>query len=405
MIKEIKIKFIILSMAALLVLLTIIVTGMNLINYNTVVTDADNTLSVLSKNQGKFPDFGDSGVPKHMTAETPYESRYFSVLLNKNNDVIQTDTSRIKAIDTNKAIQYATSVLTKSEQQGFIGKYRFLCCSEESSMRIIFLDCSRKIESFQSFLFASIFMALLGYIIFFFVILFFSGKIIHPVSESYEKQKQFITDAGHEIKTPLAIIQADADVLAMDIGESEWLEDIKKQTERLAALTNDLVYLSRMEESGDNMQMIEFPFSDVVEETALSFQSFAQTQDKIFKCNIQPMISLVGDEKSIRQLVDILMDNAMKYSPANGTVSITVQKQGRQIRLTVFNTVETPVPKEQLNLIFERFYRMDSSRSSQTGGYGIGLSMAKAIVSVHNGKIYATTRNSQSLEITAQFPI
>ena len=404
MLKEIKTKFILLSMTALFVLLAVIITGMNIINYNTVITAANDTLSVLSKNQGKFPDFGENNVPKHMTAETPYESRFFSVLLNQNMDVIQTDTSRIKAIDPDKAIEYAEAVLTKGKSQGFIGKYRFLCYSESTSMRIIFLDCGRKIEAFQSFLFTSIFMALFGYAIFFFVILFFSGKITRPVSESYRKQKQFITDAGHEIKTPLAIIQADVDVLELEIGENEWLTDIQKQAERLAALTNDLVYLSRMEESRDNLQMIDFPFSDVVEETASSFQALAQTQDKIFKYDIQPMLSLVGNEKSIRQLVNILMDNAMKYSPANGTVSITVRKHGRQIQLTVFNTTETPVQRNQLSLLFERFYRMDSSRNSQTGGYGIGLSVAKAIVSAHNGKICASTKDGDSLEIMVQFP-
>ena len=405
MIRQIKIKFIILSMTALFVLLAVIVTGMNVINYNTVVADADSTLSLLSNNKGTFPDFGGNEVPKHMTPETPYESRYFSVLLGKNQEIVQTDTSRIKAIDSGTAIEYASAVLEKDQPQGFVGTYRFLWYSEGNSTRIIFLDCGRKLDSFRDFLITSIGMALGGYVLFFLVILFFSGRIIRPVTESYEKQKQFITDAGHEIKTPLAIIQADVDVLELDLEENEWLEDIRKQTKRLASLTNDLVYLSRMEETTDPVQKIEFPFSDVVSETAASFQALAQTQNKALVCNIQPMLSLTGNEKAIRQLVNILLDNAMKYSPQEGTVSITVQKQGRQLRLTVYNTTETYVPKERLNMIFERFYRMDSSRSSQTGGYGIGLSVAKAIVTAHDGKITAATRDGNSLEITAQFPL
>lgn len=392
-------------MTALFVLLTMIVTGMNIINYNTVVTDAVNTLSLLSKNQGAFPEFLGNNIPKNMTPETPYESRYFSVLLNTDNHVIQTDTSRIKAIDSDKAIKYAEIILKKNKEQGFIDNYRFLCNSEGSSTRIIFLDCSKKMEAFRSFLLISISMALFGYILFFFVLVFFSGKIIRPVSESYEKQKQFITDAGHEIKTPLTIIQADADVLKLDIGQNKWLDDIQNQTTRLATLTNDLVYLSRMEESREQIQMIEFPFSDIVEEVALPFQALAQMQNKIFTYNIEPMLSLVGNEKNIRQLISILMDNAMKYSPENGMVSISAEKQGRQIKLTVINNVEAPVPKERLPLIFERFYRMDSSRNTQTGGYGIGLSVAKAIVTAHNGKISVTSKNENSLEITAQFPI
>ena len=248
-------------------------------------------------------------------------------------------------------------------------------------------------------------MALAGYLAFFFIILFFSGKIIRPVAESYEKQKQFITDAGHEIKTPLAIIQADVDVLELDYEGNEWLEDIRKQTKRLASLTNDLVYLSRMEESGTTMQMLPFPLSDVISETAASFQALAQTQNKAFECNVEPMISFTGDEKAIRQLVNILMDNALKYSPSQGQVTLNVQKQNRQIRMSIYNTTAEPLQKEKLHLLFERFYRMDTSRSSQTGGYGIGLSVAKAIVNAHGGKIQAVTEAGNSLEIVVTLPV
>lgn len=407
MIRKIKIKFIILSMTALFVLLSLIVTGMNVVNYNAVVKESDDILAVLSKNRGAFPDLDDGKkeiVPPNMSPETPYESRFFSVLMNGDGDVIQANTSRIKVVDTQMAIEYANQAFQEKKSRGFIGSYRFVRNSEENTIRITFLDCGRKINAFHTFLFASIAMASAGYAAFFVVILYFSGRIIRPIVESYEKQKRFVTDAGHEIKTPLTIIHADVDVLEMEFGENEWLDDIQKQTKRLSALTNDLVYLSRIEESDDAMQMIEFPFSDVVSEAAASFQALAQTQEKSFRCDIQPMLSYVGNEKAIRQLVNILMDNALKYSPSRGTVSIQAEKQGRQIQLTVFNTTLTPVPKDQLNLIFERFYRIDSSRSTQTGGYGIGLSVAKAIVSAHKGKIRAATQDGQSLEITVQFP-
>ena len=254
-------------------------------------------------------------------------------------------------------------------------------------------------------MYISIGIALVGYALFFFVILFFSGRIIRPVQESYEKQKRFITDAGHEIKTPLTIIQADADVLEMDVGENEWLADIQKQAKRLSGLTNDLVYLSRMEEAQDTMQMIEFPFSDVVSEAAASFQSLAQTQGKTFLCEVPPMLSFTGNEKAIHQLVSLLLDNALKYSPDNGTVSLTVEKQNKALQLSVFNTTADFIAKEQLSLLFERFYRTDPSRNSQTGGYGIGLSVAKAIVSAHNGKIQAKTEDGYSLKVIVTLPI
>lgn len=287
-----------------------------------------------------------------MSPETPYETRYFFVLLDGNGNVIQANTSRIKSIDTKQAIEYATQVLSDGKQDGFIDDYRYVTYAEENRIRITFLNCEQKLKFFYSFLMTSLWIALTGYLLFFAVVVFFSKKIMRPVAESYEKQKQFITDAGHEIKTPLTIIKADTDVLEMDFGENEWLSDIRKQTVRLTSLTNDLVYLSRMEEAGDSMAMIEFPFSDVVGEAAASFQALAQTQGKEFQCDIQPMLSLNGNEKAIQQLVGILLDNALKYSPKNGMVSLKVWKQNRAVYLSVLNTTESPVQKDKLDLLF-----------------------------------------------------
>lgn len=407
MIKKLQIKFIVLSMMALFVLLSVIVTGMNVINYNSVVAEADRTLSILAKNGGTFPDFkmdNKKKFPHNMSPEAPYETRYFSVLLDKNGEMIHADTGKIKAVDTQQAIDYAAKIVSGGKNKGFVENYRFLRFSNGNETRITFLDCGRKLYFFRTFLLISIGMGLAGYVLFFFVLLFFSGKIVHPVAESYEKQKRFITDAGHEIKTPLTIIKADADVLEMEFGENEWLADIQKQTGRLAALTNDLVYLSRMEEAGDSMQMIEFPFSDIVSEAAASFQTLAQAQGKVFQCKIQPMLSLTGNEKAILQLVSILLDNALKYSPDHGMVSLQLEKQGKTLRLSVFNTTENFIPEEALNLLFERFYRVDPSRNSQTGGYGIGLSVAKAIVAAHNGRVQAESDDGHSLQITVDFP-
>ncbi|MGN0307977.1 MAG: sensor histidine kinase [Lachnospiraceae bacterium] len=403
MIKEIKFKFILLSMSMLFLLLSGIIIGMNLINYNTIIAEVDNTLALLSQNRGAFPDFNKTNMPKHMTPETPYESRYFSVLLNADGQVIQVDTNRIKSIDTQTAIEYASLAVAADKTHGFIHQYRFQSCSEHGFVRIVFLDCQKRLDVFQDFLIISSGMALGGYIAFFFAILFFSGKITRPVTESYEKQKRFITDAGHEIKTPLAIIRADTEVLEMDLGESEWSADIKKQTKRLELLTNDLIFLSRLEEAGNSLQMVRLPFSDIVFQEADSFTSLIKTQNKIFQCDIQPMVSLTGDEKSIRQLVNILMDNALKYSPPYGLISLSVKKQGKQIRLALYNTTEKPIPKDRLAILFDRFYRVDSSRNTQTGGFGIGLSIAKAIVSAHKGKIQALAEEESSLEIVVLF--
>ncbi|MDO4572503.1 MAG: ATP-binding protein [Clostridia bacterium] len=409
MIRKLQLRFILLSMSALFIVLGVIIAAMNVINYRSIVLDADELLAILSENKGAFPSAkeGKGGaLPRDLSPETPYESRYFSVLLDSGSGaVIQTETGRIAAVDTSAAIEYAREALARSRSKGFIGELRYARYEEGGVVRVIFLDCGRKLASFRSFLRASTGISCIGYAVVLLLISVFSGRIIRPLSESYARQKRFITDAGHEMKTPLTIIQADADILEMEHGGNEWVADIQKQAKRLSALTSDLIYLARMEEAEHSMPMIDFPLSDVVSETAFSFQAPAQTQGKSFSCSIQPMLSMKGSDRAIQELVAILLDNAIKYSPENGRVSLTLEKQGRTLRLSVFNTLETSLPAEELGRLFERFYRADPSRSSQTGGYGIGLSVARAIVAAHGGRIQAETpKEEASLRITALFP-
>ena len=408
MIKKLRTRFILMCMTALLLVLTSIIASINVMNYHSIIHNADELLIILSDNHGRFPrpeKPKEAPFPPDMSPEIPYETRFFSVLFSDSGTVIHAETGNIAAIDTENAITLAQKAASSKNLNGFIGNYRYQKYSDDIGTRIIFLDCGRKLDSFYSFLFASCLISLVGYLIVFLLITFFSSHIIRPITESYEKQKQFITDAGHEIKTPLTIINADIDVLEMEIGANEWLQDIQKQTERLSALTRDLVYLSRMEEADNSMPMIDFPLSDIVNETASSFQALAQTQNKTFTCNVQPMLSLYGNEKAIRQLVTILLDNALKYSPPDGIITLMLERRNRSIRLTVFNTTDYTIPKESLHLLFERFYRTDSSHNSQTGGYGIGLSVAKAIVTSHNGKIQASSQDGQSLLLTVSFPV
>ena len=409
MIKKLQLKFILLSMSALFLVLVTIITSINIVYYTNIIKNANLVLAILSENEGAFPLDNmniDFELPSDMSVEIPYESRYFYVLLDGDSgSPIQTEISHIVSVNSTTAIDYAQQAMNKNNTQGFVDYYRYIKNTENGVVRIIFLDCGRQIIFFQKFLFASVCISLIGYILVLTLISVFSNRIVRPISESYEKQKRFITDAGHEIKTPLTIINADIDVLEMELGENEWLEDIQKQAKRLATLTNDLIYLARMEESEKSMQMIEFPFSDVVSEAVSSFHGLAQMQNKQFQYEIQPMLSMQGNEKAIHQLVTILLDNALKYSPDNGKVSLTLEKQNKILRLSVFNTTENDIPKENLNLLFERFYRIDSSHNSQTGGYGIGLSIAKAIVAAHNGKIQACTQDGHSLQVTVLFPL
>lgn len=409
MIKKLKRKVVALTMTSLFILLALMVAGMNLINYHSVVQEADRTLSLLSQNRGAFsepaqlPNQGGYPFDKDFSPELPYESRYFSVLLDNSGEAVQTDVSKIAAINSDEAVTMAIKVQKNRKMSGFAGSFRYRQSYEIGGTRIIFLDCGRKLDAFYRFLYSSIAISLTGFGLVFFVIVFISGRIIRPIAESYEKQKRFITDAGHEIKTPLTIINANVDVLEMDVGRNECLEDIQQQTRRLTALTNDLVMLARMEEAEDSMTRLPFPASEVIYDAAMSFKILADAQNKQLQCDVQPLLSMRGNDKSVEQLVTLLMDNALKYTPVGGAIDLSFTKQGKYPVLTVRNPTDNNLSKEDMERIFDRFYRADLSRNSETGGHGIGLSVAKAIVTAHGGKIQASCPGSGVFQITVTF--
>ncbi|MEF2794241.1 MAG: HAMP domain-containing sensor histidine kinase, partial [Hydrogeniiclostridium sp.] len=324
MIKKLRIKFIAAAMLSLTLVLVVILGGVNLLSLQQVVRDADSVLAILSENRGDFPqrEFPDgqrqggdpfgahTGRYRNLSPETPYETRYFSILLDSSGQVLESDTGQIVAIDDETAAEFAQKVYDSGRTDGFLGEYRYLRSEEDGNIRIIFLDCGRSLTNLRTMLFASILVSLLGLAAVLLLLILFSRRIVRPLAESYEKQRRFITDAGHELKTPLTIIGADTDLAEMELGENEWLADIRRQAERLTGLTNDLIYLSRMEEEQPKLSLIEFPLSDVAEETAQSFLAPARTQGKTLSLAIEPMLSFYGEEKSIRQLLSILLDNA-----------------------------------------------------------------------------------------------
>ena len=407
MLRKLKTRFILLAMAVLFVVLAVTVSGMNIINYNSVIHEADKILNVISRNKGDFPSQGNepNRLPQNMSPETPYESRFFTVILSSSGKVIKTDTSRIKAINDETAEVYAENVLKSNKSRGFERYFRFVSVKENDQIRMTFYDCGRRLKAFYSFLTASLIMALVGYAIASFAIFFCSGRLIRPIAEGYKKQKQFVTDAGHEIKTPLTIINANVDVLEMEMGQNESLSDIKQQISRLISLTNDLVMLARMEESKETLQKIEFPISKVVAETAMPFRVLANKQGKEFTCDIEPALTYNGNEKAVQKLVSILMDNAVKYSPENGSIFLTFKRQFKSLCLTVVNTTAEEITQENLSQIFDRFYRTDTSRNSETGGYGIGLSIASAITAAHGGKIQVLSDDGRTFKISVILPI
>lgn len=407
MLQKLRMKFILLTMALLFLVLTVIMGTVNLLNYRHVLDSADQTLEILLAGNGRFPDkFNPDKKPfdQKISPELPFETRYFTVFLAEDGTALLTDTGKIAAVTPETAIDYAEEVWTSRHTKGFVKEYRYAVQKNSAGSMIVFVDCGRQLNSARAFLLISAGISFAAFFIVSLLLYILSARIVKPIADSYEKQRQFITNASHDLKTPITIIDADMDILEMDYGENEWMQDIRRQTTRLTELIQELVFLSRMEEKENYFQMIDFPISDVVEETAESFESLAVTQGKVFTVQIQPMLSYCGDEKAIRRLMTILLDNALKYSDEKGSITISFEKADRTLRLIVHNTC-APIDTEDIKNLFERFYRGDKSRNSQTGGYGIGLSIAKAIMEAHNGTIKASAKDDRSLTITAIFPI
>ena len=400
MIRRLCIKFVSLSMGLLLALLVVLLSIINVVNYRSVCTSLDTTLDILASNSGSFPSFSDSQGPAR---EQSYESRYFTVRLDGDGQVFSTNLTHIATVDVQQASEYAQQVWESGRESGFLDVYRYCVTTQHRNTLIIFLHAGRKLADFRSFLQISIWSTLAGYLVTFGLCVLLSRRIVKPFSDNYEMQKLFITDAGHELKTPLTIIDADAQVLEMELGENEWLQDIQEQTRRLTVMTSALIYLARMEEAQDKSQVIDFPLSDVVAETAQSFQSLAISQGKDLQTDIQNGLSFRGDDRAMRHLTSILLDNAVKYSGPEGRILLSLHRTGSTLRLCVQNSAQ-PISPEDLKHLFDRFYRTDRSRSSKTGGHGIGLSIAKAIVTAHKGTIKATAPDGCSLSITASFP-
>ncbi|MDO4621202.1 MAG: HAMP domain-containing sensor histidine kinase [Lachnospiraceae bacterium] len=404
MIRKLRIRLVAAAMLSLLVVLTAIVGTAGVINYRNIISDADFRLQLLTDNSGMLPaDLNDQG--RHFSPEMPFEMRFFTVLYSGSDSAPTVNTGRIAAVDEEQAVSYADQIMAGGSTSGFVATYRYIVIENAAgagSKQVYFLDCYRELQSFHNFLRTSIAVSAAGFLAVLLLLILTSQRIIRPVSESYEKQKRFITDAGHELKTPLTVISADTEVLEMDYGENEWLDDIRKQTTRLADLTNSLVFLARMEEQ-PQMEYTEFSLSDAAQEAADDYKTVAESKGKTLSAAVVPDLRMCGDEKTIRRLIAIFLDNAVKYTDEHGEIRLSLDRWRGQLRLQVYNTTEH-IDRDSLTHLFDRFYRTDASRNSKTGGYGLGLSIASAIAASHKGKITASTADEKSLLITVTFP-
>ena len=403
MIYRLQKRFVLISTVAVFTVIALMFAVILALNISSMNKNMDMLADRVSEGGGRFPGYFkdspqmDKKIPsknepgfEFITSETPFSTRHFTVLFDKNGEVAQTFTESIYAIDDETAIEYAKKAIDGEDERGWISNYRYKVFATSFGNGVAFVDGSvNRSALMQSTTIAGV--VLLGCAALVLILIFLlSKKAVKPIAESYEKQKQFVTDANHELKTPLTLILANLDIAESELGKNEWLDDIRSEGYRMTELVNQLVSLSRMDEDGHKLNPSRVSLGLLVADTVAEFETLAKERGKTLTASVDKNITYLGDESLLYRLVGILMDNAIKYCDNGGEISVTLLR-GRRIVLTVENTYAAG--EVELNRLFDRFYRADKARKF-TGGYGVGLSMAKAIVEKHKGEITAYKKDS-----------
>ena len=319
------------------------------------------------------------------SAYTQYQGRFFSVVLfpkeldSPDNAVTQ---HILEEVDL---VNLVHKVIKGGKQEGYFEDFRYMCLKGEASERICFLDCSTERAAERTLWISSLALWLVGVACSFFYLYAMSEKIMQPLKEGMDKQKRFITDAGHELKTPISVIGANMDLLAMDLGENEWVEISQRQIKKLRKLVGQLISLSRVEEK-TVVSMEPFSISEAVIETLELFAGVAAKMKKELKCKAEENLVALGDEASLRELLAILMDNALKYAIGESPIEVRLYGEGKRVYFEILNEWDHSTPVKDLDCLFDRFYRSDPARDRSNGkeGYGLGLAIAKAVAEKSN---------------------
>ena len=393
MIRTLRRKFIAIAMLSLLGTLIVLCGAIAVGNAYVAEGRADRVIELLYENAGEFPAPPEarpdpSRVPDfQVTQETPFETRYFIVGLTDRQEVRFVDTDHIAALDRQTVVECISDILADGGSRGYVDYYRFgIFENPEGGSTVIVLDCFLQLQSAYNMLRVTLLVAAACALIVFALLAFFSRRAIRPFAENLERQRQFVTDASHELKTPLAILSADLGMLEEALPEDRWLRSAQGQVSRLEKLIRNLVELARTEESVKDEAVTAFSLSDAAEASAEAFVPLAEAAGKALIPEITPGVEVEGVENDLFRLFSILLDNGVKYCDPGGTILLSVTRRGRSACILASNPCEDLDPG-QLPRYFDRFYRADSSRARSTGGYGIGLSTAKAIVARHHGRI------------------
>ena len=405
MFKSLRRKFITTAVGSVAVVIAILAIALNFINYYKLEERIDTTLLDASKSQALIKIFAEDGddliITKNSSSTTDYNG--FSIAkVDDSGRIIKTYRDDTLIPNQDALQSKVIEALKEGKTSGFIGSYRFLKAETNVGSLILFLNCQRELDSQHSFEKNSLLISIGVIASVFVLIVLISKRVIAPIQETYIKQKQFITGASHELKTPLAIISSNADVLEMMNGDSKWTQNIHNQVDRLTSLVNSLVVFSRMEEK-DTVERTRFDLTNALESRIEDFNELANFQKKNIVTDIDPDLYYFGEEASIVQLMDILLENAIKYAPEDSSISVSLKKNRKYAILKVSNKAE--VKKGDLSKVFERFYRLDESRNSAIKGYGIGLSMAQLIAEKHKETIRAYAPEDGIFKIEMRFTL
>lgn len=386
MIKSLQKKFISVSIIAIAIVVSLVFVIINYLNYFNINERNNEILKKLQNNHTILSNILENNNSGVVSSDKYFYNGFIIGLVDENNE-IKSKHNVNTAVNKEETQKLLNQAIHTGKKSGYVGYYKYGYLENTNYKYIVLIDCEKELRIYYQFLKNSI---LIGAGIIFIssvLLILLARKLITPIKENYEKQKRFITDASHELKTPLTIISSNADVLEMEIGKSKWLLNIHNQIERLTNLINSLVAFSRVEED-DNIDRIRFSLTKLVNARLEDFNELAIFKNKIFISSIQKEIFYFGEKQTITQVIDILLDNAVKYADLNSQIYVELYTVKRDIFFIVKNKAKE-IKKGDLNKVFDRFYRLDESRNSKIKGYGIGLSLAKLIIDKHKSTIKA----------------
>ncbi len=398
MLKKLQKKFILLTTLISTIVMLLIAVAINIINYTSIMSYSDGILEILINNDFSI---NNGAPPDHrVPREFAFTTRFFIVHSNINDEITYIDTKHINRVSVQDAPIYVETANELGDNLGMIDAFRYIKSDTSNGNIYIFLDIEEDLLGFERYMIYSFLIVSFAVILIFILSCLFSKKAVFPIAESYEKQKRFITDVSHELKTPLAIIKADCDVIEIENGEGEWTDSIKSQIVRFNTLVEDLISLAKLDEESVSLIKEYFSLSDTISATIDEFIPAIKQANLEFTSEICKNINYNGDEVFIRKLLTILIDNAIKYS--NEYLKITLNMDKNKVVFSVENSCDT-IKIGKHNNWFERFYRGDESRNSDIKGFGIGLSIAKSICDKHGAKIIAESKTGKELIISIIF--